>query len=143
MENTSMSSHDAVLPGERRTLRILYAEDLPELRDVARLSFSREGHGVECCEDGSQALAYIEANADFDLVITDHNMPNMDGLEFVTKLRERAFPGKVMVVSSGFSESVARQYQEKKVDRIVYKPVFPSVLRSILGELFPSASHAA
>jgi CheY-like chemotaxis protein len=142
MENTSTSPNSTAARGERRALRILYADDLPELRDVARLSFSREGHGVECCEDGSQALAQIEANSDFDLVITDHNMPNMDGLEFVTKLRERAFRGKVLVVSSGFSDSIARQYEEKKVDRIVYKPVFPAALRAILGELFPCASPA-
>jgi hypothetical protein len=42
-----------------------------------------------------------------------------------------------MVFSSELSEIVARQYREQKVDRILYKPVFPSVLRKALVELFP------
>ena len=127
----------------RRALRILYADDLHELRDVARISFSRDGHGIECFADGAQALQQIESDSAYDLVITDHHMPNMNGLEFVTKLRERAFPGKIMVFSSELSESVARQYRQQNVDRILYKPVFPSALRSILKELFPPAPQIA
>lgn len=121
----------------RRLLRILYADDLHELRDVARISFSREGHHIECFADGALALARILADQTFDLVITDHHMPNMNGLEFVRKLRELGFPGKIMVFSSEISESVARQYRDQQVDRILYKPVFPSILRNTLGELFP------
>ena len=67
-------------------------------------------------------------------------MPNMNGLEFVTKLRELAFPGKIMVFSSELSEAVAQEYWKQKVDRILYKPVFPSMLRESLKELFPAAT---
>lgn len=130
-------------PGARQPLRILYADDLHELRDVAQISFRREGHGIECCEDGALALAKLANDPAFDLVITDHHMPNMNGLELVTRLREREFPGKIMVFSSELSESVARQYREQNVDRILYKPVFPSMLRKILGELFPDTKPAA
>jgi hypothetical protein len=42
-----------------------------------------------------------------------------------------------MVFSSELSESVAREYRERTVDRILYKPVFPAALRRVLGELFP------
>ena len=96
------------VPATRRKLRILYADDLHELRDVARISFSREGHNIECFADGALALAKIEEDSAFDLVITDHHMPNMNGLEFVTQLRKHSFPGKIMVFSSELSESVAR-----------------------------------
>ena len=127
-------------PAARRPLRILYADDLFELRELARISFGREGHGIECHADGAQALAQLDADPAYDLVITDHHMPHLNGLEFVTKLRERHFPGKVLVFSSELSDTVARQYKEQNVDRILYKPVFPSVLRQSLTELFPSAS---
>jgi two-component system chemotaxis response regulator CheY len=142
MANSSMSpvpAASAAVSVAKRMLRILYADDLHELRDVARISFSREGHGIECFADGALALARILADRDFDLVITDHHMPNMNGLEFVMKLRELEFPGKIMVFSSELSESVARQYREQKVDRILYKPVFPSLLRKTLSELFPGS----
>ena len=129
-------------PAARRPLRILYADDLYELRELARISFGREGHGIECHADGAQALAQIDADPAYDLVITDHHMPNLNGLEFVTKLRERHFPGKVLVFSSELSETVARQYKEQNVDRILYKPIIPSNLRKIIGELFPVSSPA-
>jgi two-component system chemotaxis response regulator CheY len=140
MAHSSMSpapAPAAAVPAGGKVLRILYADDLPELRDVARISFSREGHGIECFADGAQAFARILTDPMFDLVITDHHMPNMNGLEFVKKLREVGFPGKVMVFSSELSETVARHYREQKIDRILYKPVFPSILRRTLGELFP------
>jgi two-component system chemotaxis response regulator CheY len=125
---------------ERSILRILYADDLPELRDVARISFTREGHAIECFADGALAFTRILADPAFDLVITDHHMPNMNGIEFVKKLREVGFAGKIMVFSSELSEIVARNYREQQVDRILYKPVFPSALRNALAELFPTNS---
>ena len=133
----------AAVSAAKRMLRILYADDLHELRDVAHSSFTREGHAIECFADGALALARIISDPDFDLVITDHHMPNMNGLEFVRNLRELKFPGKIMVFSSELSETVARQYREQKVDRILYKPVFPSLLRSTLLELFPPAADAS
>jgi two-component system chemotaxis response regulator CheY len=63
-----------------RHLRVLYADDLPELRDIVRLSLSHEGHGIECVADGQLALNRVCADPAFDLVITDHHMPNMNGL---------------------------------------------------------------
>lgn len=126
-----------------RPLRILYVDDMPEMRALARIALGREGHAVECAADGELALAHFHADRDFDLVITDHHMPNLNGLEFVRRLRELDFPGRIMVFSSELSELVARQYQALRVDRFLYKPVLPSVLRETLAELFPSSTHAA
>lgn len=126
-----------------RSLRILLADDVRELRDVAQISLSREGHLIECVADGALALARVHEDRNFDLVITDHHMPNLDGLELVTHLREVSFPGRIMVFSSELGERVTRQYEALKVDRILYKPVFPSTLRRTLGELFPSPTPVA
>src|SRR4051812_7432193 len=124
----------------KRYLRILYADDMIELREVARLSLSRDGHGIECVADGMLALARVTADPGFDLVITDHHMPNMNGLELVHRLREQAFAGKIMVFSSELSAAVAADYERLSVDRILYKPVYPSALRRILAELFPATA---
>lgn len=126
-----------------RSLRILLADDVRELRDVAQISLSREGHLIECVADGALALTRVHEDRNFDLVITDHHMPNMNGLELVTRLREVSFPGRIMVFSSELGEMVTRQYEAQKVDRILYKPVFPSTLRRILDELFPAPNQVA
>jgi two-component system chemotaxis response regulator CheY len=120
-----------------RPLRILYAEDMPELREVARISLGRDGHAVDCVEDGAIALEKILAEpGGYDLVVTDHHMPNMNGLDLVMQLRARAFPGKIMIFSSELNPDVAAAYQRLNVDRILYKPVFPSTLRQVLVDLY-------
>jgi len=125
-------------PGSRRVLRILYADDVRELRDVARISLSREGHSIECVEDGQQALDRLTSeNFAFDLLITDHHMPVMDGLQLVSKLRGTSFAGKVLVFCSELNPIVGEAYRRFNVDRVLYKPVFPSDLRRVLSEMFP------
>lgn len=135
------------LPGgpspSKRVLRILYADDVRELREMTRISFGRAGHDVECVEDGQIALARLAAGPARDLLITDHCMPTMDGLELVTRLREQDFRGKILVFCSELSSEVAAAYRALGVDRIIYKPVFPSELRQILTELFPDPSPGA
>ena len=118
-------------------LRILYADDMRELREVARIALGREGHVIECVCDGQEALERITADPHaYDLLITDHHMPNLDGLELVTHVRTLPFEGKIMVFSSELSASVSAAYHDLKVDRILFKPVFPSELRAILSEMF-------
>ena len=122
-----------------RALRILYAEDLRDLREVARMALSRDGHAIECVVDGSVALERLTAAPDsVDLLITDHHMPVMNGLELVTTLRAQGFPGKIIVFSSELSPAVAEQYRRQQVARILPKPIFPSELRQVLAELFPA-----
>jgi two-component system, chemotaxis family, chemotaxis protein CheY len=126
----------------KRFLRILYADDMPDLRDVMRITLSREGHGIECVEDGLLALARVTADSGFDLVITDHHMPNMNGLELVMRLREQVFPGRIMVFSSELSPGVTAEYERLQVDRILYKPIYPSDLRQAIAEIFPATRRA-
>jgi CheY-like chemotaxis protein len=128
---------------QKKSLRILYADDLRELRDVARIALSREGHLIDCVCDGQEALDRIAADPNaYDLLMTDHHMPNLDGLELVTKVRTLPFEGKILVFSSELSPSVSDAYNELKVDRIVFKPVFPSELRAILSDMFTAMAYA-
>lgn len=126
----------------QRSLRILYAEDLSELRELARLSFSREGHRIECVTDGEVAYDRLAADRDFDLVITDHHMPMMNGLELVAELRALNHPARVIVVSSELSPAVDAEYRRMNVDAILYKPVHPGKLRTLFGQLFPDVRPA-
>lgn len=102
----------------------------------------REGHQIETVPDGSEAIEKIRANPDgYDLLITDHHMPVMNGLDLVRAARELEFTGKVMVFSSEVSPLVHEKYGAFDVDRIVHKPVFPAELRSTIYELFATAPN--
>lgn len=128
-----------------RSRRILYAEDVKELREVARMIVAPMGHSFECVENGLLAFNRVQAAPDeFDLVITDHHMPLMSGLELVMQLRTLPFRGKILVFSSDLHPGTAAMYQQLNVDRILNKPVSPQVLRRVLAELFePVASDVA
>ena len=113
--------------------RILYVDDMKELREVARLALSRVGHKVECVSDGALALDLVKANPGvYDVVITDHHMETMNGLELVMKLREIHYPGLIAVVSSELNDDVEHEYRNMGVEKILYKPVELSALRSLV-----------
>lgn len=124
-----------------RSLRVLYADDLPELRELMRLVLSRDGHDLEGCGDGSEALARIEREPDrFDLLITDHHMPVMNGLELVGCVRRTPYRGRIIVFSSELAESVHQAYLAHRVDHVLPKPILPRDLRRLIGEMFPDAT---
>lgn len=137
-----MLPHDG--QSQKRLLRILYADDMRELRELARIALSREGHLIECVGDGREALDRVTADPGaYDLVISDHHMPHVNGIELVKQLRQLPYQGKVLIFCSELSPAVSETYQRLKVDRILYKPVFPSELRQVMADLFSPSTCAS
>jgi two-component system chemotaxis response regulator CheY len=68
--------------------RILAVDDSPSMRQMVSVALSQAGHEVELACDGVEALR-IAGTRRFDLVITDVNMPNMDGITLVRELRAK------------------------------------------------------
>ncbi|MBS0418260.1 MAG: response regulator [Proteobacteria bacterium] len=66
--------------------RILAVDDSAAMRQMVGITLSGAGHEVEQAADGCEALQKAEAMR-FDLVITDVNMPKMDGITLVRELR--------------------------------------------------------
>jgi CheY-like chemotaxis protein len=131
-------SPQASLPTSGRPLRILYADDMKELRELITLVLGRDGHHVDVFPNGNVALERVRNSAPdhYDLIITDHHMPEMNGLELVQQLRAHPFPGKVVVFSSEISPAIHEKYRQLSVDRILPKPIFPTQLRTTLRDLF-------
>lgn len=120
-----------------RKLRILYADDLLQLRELMHLVLTREGHSLDTVENGQLALDRLSLDpAAYDLLITDHHMPEMNGMELVEHVRRLHFPGKILVFSSELSPSVHDAYIALHVDRVLPKPILPQMLREVLVELF-------
>lgn len=120
----------------RKSLRVLYADDMRELRQLLEVVLGRDGHKVDSVHDGHLAVELLQSNPGaYDVVITDHHMPTVSGLELVARLRAMNFKGKIIVFSSELSEDVDQGYRSHKVDFILPKPVFPSELRALFATL--------
>jgi len=127
-----------------RPLHILYADDLRQLREFMGIMLGREGHSIETADDGAQALERLAPDCNsFDLVITDHHMPRLNGLDLVREIRRLPFAGKIIVFSSEINEAVHDQYRTLGVDLILPKPIFPVTFRQLLKQLFESAAPKA
>ena len=81
--------------------RILVVDDEASMRDVLSIMLQREGYQVDVAADGAKATRHLMENA-YDLVISDVQMPHMDGLQLLAHLRERA-PETVVIMITAFS----------------------------------------
>jgi CheY-like chemotaxis protein len=133
---TSSVTSSANSESTRKSLRVLYADDMKELRQLMEIVLGRDGHHVDSVADGSLALELVRKDLRaYDVVITDHHMPTISGLELVAGLRLMDYPGKIIVFSSELSMSVDEAYRRHRVDHILPKPIFPSDLRAIFATL--------
>jgi len=129
------SSSEKAAAAAKRARRVLYVDDMRELREVTHIALSRAGHMVECVADGADAFDRITSDpGTFDIVISDHHMAGMNGLELVVKLREIKFPGMIAIVSSELNGDVADEYRRLGIERILYKPVELHDLRALVLE---------
>ena len=71
--------------------RILTVDDSVAMRQMVEVTLTSAGYDVKQAENGVEALSIANSQS-FDLVITDVNMPQMDGLTFIRALRRQALP---------------------------------------------------
>jgi DNA-binding response OmpR family regulator len=117
-------------------LKILLAEDERAVAFSIAFALKSDGHRIQVVADGEQALASVRVEPDaFNLLITDHSMPGMTGIELVQRLREESFRGKIMVLSAHLSPENRAAYQALKVDAMVSKPFDVHELRATVTRL--------
>ncbi len=68
------------------TKRILIVDDSPSIRKMVKVTLASADYDVTAAEDGIEALDLCLAN-EYDFVLTDQNMPRMDGLTLIKSLR--------------------------------------------------------
>jgi two-component system chemotaxis sensor kinase CheA len=100
--NSSRSSRRGKRPEpaevERLAPKVLVVEDSYTVRELQRSILEAAGYRVETARDGKDGLERVEADGDIELVITDLEMPEMDGLELTRAIRGRSEGNSLPVV---------------------------------------------
>lgn len=87
----------ATIEQARRTLRILLAEDNPVNQVVASSMLRKRGHDVTIVENGRLAVDAIGAGVEFDVLLMDVHMPELDGVQATRLIRERHPSGPAII----------------------------------------------
>ncbi|WP_042249201.1 response regulator transcription factor [Paracoccus sp. PAMC 22219] len=116
-------------------MRILLVEDNAALADGLVQLLAGAGHAVDHVDDGASAEALIAAER-FDLVILDLNLPQMDGLEVLKRMRTRRDPAAVMILTARGTPEERVRGLDLGADDYMVKPFeiteFEARVRSLL-----------
>jgi len=119
----------------RRPLRLLLIDDEPlVLRSLRRMLAD---HDVEIANGGIEALGRLKQDSDYDLILCDLMMPDMDGTVLYAEI-ERAMPDvleRVIFCSGGAFTARTKQFVEQSARTIIEKPLTREAFEDIVAEL--------
>jgi CheY-like chemotaxis protein len=119
--------------------RILVVEDDASLRDLLRLHLSAAGYEVQTAADGI-AAGYAVLKSPPDLIITDVQMPNMDGFEFVAALKADKSLPPIPVIFLTSVEDGDQRGRELGAVGYVTKPVRADRLLALVAQHVPGGA---
>lgn len=109
--------------------RILVVEDEDPVRAFVVATLERSGYEVTPAEDGVAALEILAADQDFDLVVTDVMMPDIDGPTLIEKARRELGLKAAVIFMSGYAEAAVREQMDQiEGVRYIQKPFPMAVL---------------
>lgn len=118
--------------------RILVVDDSLTIQNLLSMVLRQNGYEVITAGDGLEGLKQLACQS-VDLVISDLNMPRMDGLSFIKKIRENETTKEIPVIL------LSTEKEPKDIDsaiamgasRYLVKPVLPAVLATEIKKLLP------
>ena len=121
---------------ETQPLRILAVDDEKQIVDSLAIMLESLGHNVIGISDGQQALDYLDKE-DFDLVITDLDMPVISGWDIAAKAKSRKADLPVVLVTGWGDGYKAKDLAEASIDAVLSKPFIFNDLMKIISEQYP------
>ncbi len=105
-----------------RSLKLLFVEDEQDLLDIISGALVKLKANFLTANNGEEALVKLEENSDIDAVITDINMPYMNGLEMIKIMKERGLDIPIIVMSAHTETEYLEKAKEFGVDEYILKP---------------------
>ena len=115
--------------------RILVADDDKSIQKLVSKFLAFMGFEVALAGNGIEALA-IFLESSFDLVLTDLQMPAMDGLSLAGHIKEKSPSTPVILLTGSDRETVRRKVERAPVDSVIFKPFrLDDLQRTVQGAL--------
>ena len=114
--------------------RILAVDDEAVISESIAYNLDAPHRKISVASNGREALTMADRHK-FDLIITDHRMPEAGGLELVKKLRKQESKGKIVVLSGYLSPENIGVYEELEIDEVISKPCVMEELREVVTNL--------
>jgi len=115
-------------------VRVLLAEDQADLALVARLQLERVGAEVVHARDGAAAVAVLDRDGAFDVVLLDIQMPELDGIAAAKAMRAAGWAGRIVALTANALESERDECFAAGFDDFATKPLGANALRALVAE---------
>lgn len=105
-----------------RRLKLLFVEDEEDLIEIITDTLSKLQANFLTAVNGEEALALMESNDDISVVVTDINMPVMNGLDMIKQMKKRDINIPVIIMSAHTETDYINKAKELGVDNYLLKP---------------------
>jgi DNA-binding NtrC family response regulator len=120
--------------GKLKEMTILLIDDDEWIRNSLSLFFTGEGCRLLALETAEEAVEAIKQR-DYDIMIVDHKLPGMDGLEFLRHVQE-SHPDAVKILITAYgNEEVASKARKMGIDDFIEKPFTSTIIEESLSRV--------
>lgn len=116
--------------------QVLIVDDSPSIRELLSSILRKAGFDVTSANDGQEGLDTAQ-KADYDLVITDVNMPNMDGIELLSNLRQLPKYNfkPILILTTEYSQEMKQKGKDAGATGWLVKPFDPEKLIDVISRI--------
>ncbi len=118
---------------------ILVVDDSKAILSIIRTVLDVAGYEVLTAADGVEGMALLNSGKQVDIIVTDLNMPNMDGIEFIWEIRK--LPNHVFtpicMLTTESEQSKLIEGESISIDAWIKKPIQPVHVLNIVSKIVP------
>ena len=121
-------------------VKALVVDDSENMRNEMQMILSELKVEVDQAEDGMVALEKVTANKDYDMLIIDYHMPNLNGLGFVQELKKLELEKvpKMFFVTTEIQAELKKKAKELGVNAWIIKPYDKTMITKFLNKAIAS-----
>lgn len=125
-----------------KSLKIMVIDDEPIVVKRLKPALEKSGHEVEVFISGSEAIHRLD-ESDFDIVVTDVRMDDVDGIEVLRHVTQKSPRTKVIIITGYATIEIAREALAKGAFDFIAKPFKPNELRTVIEKAAEALSREA